>query len=1086
PQAAQEDGSAVFPLSFAQQRLWFVDQWQPRNPAYNIPLAIRAEGRLSREALRSSFDEIVRRQESLRTGFRVQGDQPVQVVRPAEPLPVPEVDLAALPEEVRTAEARRLAEESSLTPFDLGRERLLRVTLLRLGADDHAVLICMHHIVSDGWSISILVQEFVALYTAQVEGRPAPLPPLEVQYPDFAVWQREWLRTEALEAQLDYWRRALAGIPEAIELPLSHPRPAVRTARGRRAYYVFPGELMAPLKTLAQQEGATLFMVLLAAFQTLLHRYSGERDIVVGTPVAGRNRAELERVIGFFVNNLVLRGDLSGDPTFRELAGRVRESTVGAQSHADVPFERLVEELRPERDLSRPPLYQVVFTMQNTPDNTVELPDLSLETLAFDPGTAKNDLLLSVAEGQAGWAGGYLEYSLDLFDAAAANRILGHFRALLQGIGEDPERALSALPLLAEAERWQLLGEWNDTAAELPAGSFRQLWEGRVERWADLPAVVSAVTGESLTYRELDRRANFLAEYLRMLGVGPEVLVGVLMERSVEVVVAMLAVWKAGGVYVPLDPSYPEERLAAMLEDTSLAIVLTQEELAARLPWSAGFVVAVDTEWDRISLGSGEPFGDSLQTGAEPENLAYVIFTSGSTGRPKGVMIQYGGFNVLGLAQERQFGPGGGERLLLFAPLAFDTAIFDWMLALWRGNTLYLAGPEELLPGPALVRLLEREGITSLTMTPSALSAMPIEELPALRRLWVAGEACTPELVARWRTPERAFYNGYGPTEITIWATTETCDDSGRVPPIGRPAANKRTYLLDERSQPVPVGGVAELCVGGAGLARGYLHRPDLTAERFVPDPFSAEPGARLYRTGDLVRQAADGKLLFVGRNDHQVKIRGFRIELGEIEAVLGRHPAVREAAVIVRGENGDKRLAAYWVPRDGSEPAADELRAYLRERLPDFMVPATFTALAALPLTPNDKLDRRVLATIDPAAAQSAQEFLAPRNPIEDLLSLILAEVLSLERVGVRDGFFDLGGHSLLATQVLSRVREAFGVEVALASFFEQPTVEGLAARIQGGTVATGAPLEACPRQADDPLSFAQQRLWFLQQLDR
>ncbi|HEX2225367.1 MAG TPA: condensation domain-containing protein, partial [Thermoanaerobaculia bacterium] len=767
PQRTQEDGSAVFPLSFAQQRLWFVDQWQPHSPAYNIPIAIRAQGRLSREALRWCFDEIIRRHESLRTGFRVEGDQPVQVIRPAEPLPVPEVDLMALPEEVRATETRRLAEDNALRPFDLAYDRLLRVTVVQLAPEDHSVLVCMHHIISDGWSISVFVQEFAALYTAHVQGLPSPLPDLAIQYADFAVWQREWLHTEALEAQLDYWRQTLAGIPEAIELPLSHPRPPVRSARGRRAPYSFPPELITPIKALAQDEGATLFMVLLAAFETLLHRYSGERDIVVGTPVAGRNRAELESVIGFFVNNLVLRSDLSGDPAFRELIGRVRESTVGAQTHPDVPFERLVEELRPERDLSRPPLYQVVFTMQNTPDATLALPELSLVPLLFETGTAKNDLMLSVSEVN-GLAGGHLEYSLDLFDEAAARRILGHYRALLEGIAADPDRPLSALPLLGEAERWQLLEEWNDTAAELPAGSFRQLWEERVERWTDAPAVTSTVTGERLTYRELDHRANLLAEYLRMLGVGPEVLVGVLMERSVEVVVAMLAIWKAGGVYVPLDPSYPEERLAMMLEDTSLAIVLTQEELASRLPWSAGFVVAVDAEWDRIALGSGEPFDSEV----EPENLAYLIFTSGSTGRPKGVMIQYGGFNVLGLAQERLFGPGGGERSLLFAPLAFDTAIFDWMHTLWRGNTLYLAGPEELLPGPALVRLLEREGITSLTLTPSALSALPVEELPALRRIWVAGEACPPELVQRWWTPERVFCNGYGPTETTIWVST--------------------------------------------------------------------------------------------------------------------------------------------------------------------------------------------------------------------------------------------------------------------------------------------------------------------------
>ncbi|HEX2643580.1 MAG TPA: amino acid adenylation domain-containing protein, partial [Thermoanaerobaculia bacterium] len=928
PRPADE---SVFPLSFAQQRLWFVDQWQSHSPAYNIPFAVSAEGRLDVAALRWSLDEIVRRHEVLRTAFEVRGDQPVQVIRPAAPLPVTEVDLSALPGERRTAEIDRLAHEHALRPFDLAHDRLLRVTVLHFGPGDHALLFNMHHIVSDGWSIGIVMQEFAALYAARTEGRPSPLPDLPVQYADFAVWQRQWLESAALAEQLGYWRQTLAGLPEAIELPLARPRPPVRSAGGGQVPFLVRPEVMNPLRALAQSAGATLFMALLAALDTLLHRYSGETDLVIGSPVAGRNRAEVEGLIGFFVNNLVLRSDLSGDPTFRQLVERVREVTVGAQSHPDVPFEKLVEELRPERDLSRPPLYQVVLSMQNTPDADLDLPGISLHGLGFEPGTSKNDLLLSMTESPEGGASGFLEYSTDLYDPLSAGRILGHFEAVLEGIAADPDRPLSELPLLAEAERAQLLEQWNDTAEPVPTASFREAWNARVERNSGLPAVVSAA--EILTYRELDRRANLLAHYLRNLGVGPEVLVGALMERSVEVVVAMLAIWKAGGVFVPLDPSYPEERLLTMLEDTSLAILLTQEHLASLLPWNAGFVVPVDADWDMIERMSG-PAGESdFDSGVQPDHLAYLIFTSGSTGKPKGVMIQYGGFNVLGLAQAHLFGPGGGERLLWFAPIAFDTAIFDWMLALWRGNTLVLPGAEEVLPGPALVSLLERERITSLTMTPSAVSALPAgseDRLPDLRRLWVAGEACPPELVQRWIRPDRAFYNGYGPTETTIWVSTEICDDSGRIPPIGWPARNKRTYVVNAQLRPVPVGAVGEMLVGGAGLARGYWNRPDLTAERFVPDRFSGEPGARLYRTGDLVRHAPDGRLLFVGRNDHQVKIRGFRIELGEIEAALGRHPAVREAAVVVREENGDKRLAAFYVLRDGSEAAPDELRAWL------------------------------------------------------------------------------------------------------------------------------------------------------------
>ncbi|HVR96498.1 MAG TPA: amino acid adenylation domain-containing protein, partial [Thermoanaerobaculia bacterium] len=848
------------------------------------------------------------------------------------------------------------------------------------------------------------------------------------------------------------------------------------------------------LRALSRSEGATLFMTLLAGFDTLLHRHSGETDLVVGVPVAGRNLPEVEGLIGFFVNNLALRVDLSGDPAFRELIDRVRDVTLDAQTHQELPFEKLVEELRPERDTGRSPIFQVVLSMQNTPPMRGEMPAVAVSPLELDSATAQYDLMLSVLEGQD--LGGYLEYSTDLFDPLAAARLVEHLQTLLAGAAADPDRRLSELPLLAEAERWQLLGEWNDTAEPVPPACFHEVWAERAALWPD--AVAAACGDERLTYGELDRRANRLAHHLRGLGIGPEVPVGLAVERSVEMVVGVLGIWKAGGAYVPLDPAYPEERLAVMLEETALLVIVTQDRLLPRLPRFFGFTVSLDGEHDTFDAYPDE----APDSGVLPENLAYVIFTSGSTGRPKGTLLPHAGLLHLARAHERLFATGPGENLLLFAPLVFDASVFDLVMALARGNTFHLAPQDQILPGPSLLRLLTEREISSLTITPSALAALPETPLPALRRLWVAGEACTPDLVERWALGRR-FFNAYGPTEATVWVTVEEVVVADSIPPIGRPVVNRRVQVLDERLQPVPAGGVGELYAGGAGLARGYLGRPDLTAERFVPDPFQPDaPGARLYRTGDLVRRLPDGRLEFAGRRDGQVKVRGIRIELGEVEAALAGVSCVREAAVVAHGEGEDRRLAAFVVvdgtavSLEGLPPLTSaEMREALRERLPEAMVPSSFTVLPALPLTANDKLDRRVLAdlaargTVSESAGGS--EAAAPRTPAEELAVRVLAEVLGVERVGLRDSFFDLGGHSLLATQILSRVREAFGVEVSLTDFFAVPTAEGLAAccevalRSGDGAVPEAPPLRPAPRDSSLPLSFAQQRLWFLNQLD-
>jgi amino acid adenylation domain-containing protein len=1070
----REQGQEL-PLSFSQQRLWFMDRWQPESGAFNIPAALRVTGELDGAALRWSVSEIVRRHESLRTAFSA--ERLAQVVRPAAPLPVPVVDLEALAEEARAAELARLAGEDAARPFDLSRDRLLRVTLVRTAREEHAILLNMHHIVSDGWSMGVLVREFVTLYEARLWGLPSPLPELPVQYPDFAAWQRERLGGGILEEQLAWWRRTLDEAPAVAALPLARPRPALRSGRGFKIPFVLPEERTREVRALAQREGATLFMALLAAFTTLLSRFSGETDLVVGTAVAGRNRGELEGMIGFFVNSLALRVDLSGDPAFRDLLARAREVTVGAQGHQEVPFEKLVEELRPERDTSHPPIFQAVLMLENTPRSAIELAGLALAPLEVPSGTAQYDLTLSMVEVEARLEG-FLEASRDLYDEISARRVLASFEGLLAGVLENPDRRLSELPLLSEAERWQIQGEWNDSALDRPRGTFIEAWEEQIGAWEDRPAVASGE--ESLTYGELNRRANQLAHHLRSLGVGPEVLVGLSMERSVEMVVGVLGIWKAGGAYVPLDPTYPMERLAGMMEETLLSVIVTQESVLDQIPTHFGFVVRLDADWDWIASSPDH----NPEDGALPGNLAYTIFTSGSTGRPKGVLVAHGGVLNMAFAQAAVAGSAPGDPFLLVAPLAFDAAVFDIVMALFAGGTLWVARQEELL-GPDLARLLAERGIASLTITPSALSTLPVsgDDLPALRRLWVAGEACTPELVARW-APGRRFFNAYGPTETTVWATVEEVSGTG-TPPIGRPVANKTAYALDGRMRPVPAGVVGELFVGGEGTARGYLGRPDLTAERFVPDPLSGEPGARLYRTGDLVRQGMDGRLEFVGRNDQQVKIRGFRIELGEVEAALAEHYAVREAAVVVREERGDRRLAAFVTAPEGAEPAIEDLKAHLAERLPAYMVPASITALPALPLTPNGKVDRRALAERETEAAGAGRVWVAPRTPLEELLAGVLAVVLGVERVGLRDSFFDLGGHSLLATQVLSRVRESLGVEVPLAAFFEKPTVEGLAALASGDATSGAPPLVPAPREEHPPLSFAQQRLWFIQRLD-
>ncbi|WP_375765651.1 amino acid adenylation domain-containing protein [Archangium gephyra] len=1090
----QPRGDGPVPLSFAQQRLWFLEQLESGTTLYNLPAALRLEGTLDAGAMERAFTELVRRHESLRTTFQAHEDTPSQRIAPPGPVTLTRVDLSARPGAEREPEALRLFQQEVLRPFDLTRGPLLRTTLVRLSDTEHVLVLVMHHIVSDGWSMNVLVSEMAALYVAFSQGQPSPLPALPVQYADYTLWQRQWLQGEQLERQLSWWKQQLAGLPGLLELPVDRPRAPVRTFPGASVPVELSRELSDALQALCQREGVTPYMLLLAAWQVLLHRYCGQDDLAVGSPSAGRRFLETEGLIGFFVNTLVLRSRLSPSLTFREVLARVSTTVLDAQQHQDLPFEKLVEELHPERDLSHSPLFQVWFVLDQPQPRTIAAHGLTLRPLAPESHVAKFDLALSLVQG-AEALHGVLEYNTDLFDESTAVRMAGSLRVLLEGLCARPDALIGELPLLAPAERQWLLARQSPAPRELPQPALvHRLFEAQVRRTPE--AVALRFGAETLTYGELNARANQLARHLRRLGVGPEVLVALCLERSPELIVAMLATLKAGGAWLPLDPSLPAERLELISSDAFAPVTLTDSEHEVLLE-RRGAVILLDEQWERVERESPE----DLEAWGDDGQLAYVIYTSGSTGRPKGTLLHHRGLANTALQTIDAMGLRPGSRVLQFFSAAFDASVWEIFPTLLAGAELCLAPREELMPGAPLVKVLREQAITAATFTPSVLAQLEPEGLETLETVVSAGEACTPELVARWQ-PGRRFINAYGPTETTICATLTDAVDARRIT-IGRPFHNVRVAVLDAHLRPVPVGVAGELCIGGAGVARGYLGRPELTAERFVPDA-EGEPGGRLYRTGDKVRWLADGQLEYLGRADFQVKVRGYRIEPGEVEAVLLAHPAVRETVVVAReGASGNKRLVAYVVPTSplpsgegrGEGATAPELnlgavRTWLKGKLPEYMVPSAFAPLEALPLTSSGKVDREALpepgAEHQPASANQV----APRTPLETALAAMWTELLELERVGVHDNFFELGGHSLLATQVASRIRATFGVELPLRTLFESPTVEALAARVEAArgnaTSTTGAP---APRRAERtgplPLSFAQQRLWFLDQLE-
>jgi amino acid adenylation domain-containing protein len=1030
------------PLSFAQQRLWFLDQLEPDRSLYHISKAVHMSGVPNVEALQRALNSIVSRHEALRTNIIADDDQPVQVIRAPQTVALSVIDLRGWDGAARVAELQRWLVEESRRPFNLACDLMLRTVLLRLADEEHILLLVMHHIASDGWSMGILTWELSLLYNAGATGRAAALPELPVQYADYALWQRQRLQGEVLESQLGYWKRQLAGAPAVLELPTDRPRPAVQLYRGAHQSLTLPSTLSTAFKSLSQREGVTLFMTLLAAFQTLLRRYTGQDDIVVGSPIAGRIQPETKDLIGFFGNTLVLRTDLSGNPTFRALLHRAREAALEAYTHQELPFEKLVEALQPERTLSYTPLFQVMFALQNATQAALELAGLALQPMDIERETAKFDLSLIVSEEGTGLRA-RLAYNTDLFDAATMGRLLGHFRTLLEGIVAAPDTPIAQLPLLTAAERQQLLGTWNQTQDNDPQDwCVHEIFEAQVACTPDAVAVV--YEDQQLTYRELNSRANQLAHYLQQLGVGSEVSVGLCVERSLDMIVGLLGILKARGAFVPLDPGLPQERLAFMLKDTGAPVVLTHQRLVERLPPTAAHLVCLDADWAQIAQ---EPAGNP-DGGPNPDHMAYIIYTSGTTGIPKGVMIQQGSLAHYTETAAAAIELGPGDRALKFASIAFDTTMEEIFPCLIRGATLVLRTDAMLETMTGFLQTCRDWELTVLDL-PTAywheltaqLAAESLALPSSVRLVIIGGERALRERLVMWHQqvgPHVRLVNTYGPTEVTVVATlcalsTQTGAALPQEVSIGGPLPGVQVYLLDRDRQPVPVGVVGEMYIGGMGVARGYLNRPELTAEKFLPDPFSNRRGARLYRTGDLARYQSDGRLVFLGRTDDQVKIRGYRFELGEIEAALGQHPAVHNAVVLAREDTpGDKRLVAYIVPTLGMSPTSSDLRRFLEAKLPAYMVPSAFVLLDSLPLTPNGKVDRRTLPAPEQARSEFEATFVAPHTSMEWLVAGVWQEVLRVERLSVYDNFFDIGGHSLTSIQAIARLAKRLGVRLS------------------------------------------------------
>jgi amino acid adenylation domain-containing protein len=1034
-------------LSYAQERLWLIDQTKS-SAGYNLPLGIRIQGALKEAALEKSLQEVLRRHDALRTRFIVRDGVPFQQIFPRIEFRLNTVDLANVPEAVQQEEIQKNTQSEARQIFHLDQGPLFRAKLLRLGDQDHVLLITMHHIVSDGWSIGVLLEELVALYAAFSQGQPSPLPELPVQYADFAEWQRQWLSGEVLEQQLGYWKKQLGDLPPPLELPADRLEPGSRSFQGNIYRFTIAPEITAALRRLARENRASMFMVLLAAWQVLLHRYSGQPDVLIGTAVANRNRLHLEKLIGFFVNTLVLRADLSGHPSFSEVLRRARETSLGAQEHQDLPFEKLVAELAPQRSPADNPFFRVMFNWLNLPISKMELAGLKWEHLEQAVTVNRFDLMLTVFEGKDELPG-FFEYSTDLFDGPAIARFAGHLKVLLANVASNPEQKIDALNYLTPEERKQL-ETWAGAEAPYPRdSSVSGLFELQVEQTPETIAMV--FEGRKISYRELNAKANQVARYLQSIGIRTEDRVAVCLDRSPEMIIALLGILKCGGVYVALDPAFPAERLAFILQATRSQVIITQESLQNNLPDHPAIrTLCIGRNWPAVEQMDSSDLKLQLSAG----NLAYIAYTSGSTGVPKGVAVSHRAIIRLVRGNNyARFGPQ--ETFLQFAPVAFDASTFEIWGCLLNGGKLVIASAG-IAGMENLGALLRGEKVTTAWLTAGLFHWMvenQLDGLCAVPQVLAGGDVLSKSHVMKFLAAAPAgatLINGYGPTENTTFTCCHSIGKGSHFSasvPVGRPIANTQVYVLDAQMQLLPSGAPGELFIGGDGLARGYWEQADLTAEKFIPNPFSRKPGERLYRSGDRMRWLADGTLEFLGRMDTQVKIRGYRVELGEIESSLNLHPKIRESAVLAMTQSsGEKTLVAYFSCRAPNEIAAEELRDYLRARLPDYMVPSAFVLAKEFTLTANGKIDRKALASIPIGKAERTLP-VPPRTSMEKVIAQIWSEVLARPDVGIEDDFFQLGGHSLQATQIMLRVRDVFQVDdFPLRRLFESPSIAGLA----------------------------------------
>jgi amino acid adenylation domain-containing protein len=1040
-------------LSFPQQRLWFLEQLEPGRVDYHIPITARLTGYLNIPAFQQALDAIVVHHQVLRTNYRTENGEPIQVILPPRSVELQIFNLQNYSPIGQEQEIKRLLQQENNRPFNLSQDLMLRVCLLQIAPDDQIIQLVMHHIASDGWSLAILFPDLKELYQAFSQNQPYSLPELPIQYADFAQWQRQYLQGKVLESSLAYWKQKLVGVPDLLSLPTDRPRPAVQSFRGADQAFELSTQVTQALKLLSSKENATLFMTVLTAFNILLYKYTGREDIVVGSPVANRDRQELEGLIGFFVNTVVFRTDVTDTLSFQQLLDRVREVALEAYTHQDLPFEMLVEALQPKRDLSYSPLFQVMLVLEEyVSSQTMHLPDLNTSPWVVENNSAKFDLSLYLKvhseKLELLWV-----YNTDLFDSSTINRMSGHFQTLLEGIVANPETPISKLSILTNNEQQQLLETWNHTQIDYPQNKcIHQLFEAQVALTPDAVAVV--FEEQQITYHELNSRANQLANYLRKLAVKPDSLVGICLERSLEMIVGMLGILKAGGAYVPIDPAFPVERISFMLEDAQVSVLLTQQKLTQVLSEQVPKIVALDIDGAKIAQEKSE----NLENLAAPENLIYVIFTSGSTGRSKAVGIEHQQlFNYIAGIQERLFTGVTGNYALIstFAADLGNTVLFP---SLCYGGCLHIISKERASDPNLFREYCRKNPIDCLKIVPSHLAALlscshPETILPR-QRLILGGEATSWDLITTIQkyAPNCQIFNHYGPTETTVGVLTYSVSSQPgeyhpQIVPLGRPLGNTEIYLLDRHQQPVPVGVPGEVHIGGAGVARGYLNRPDLTQEKFIPNSFRHEQNARLYKTGDLARYLPDGNIEYLGRIDNQVKIRGFRIELGEIEALLSQHPAVVQVVVIAQ-ENavGDKRLVAYIATVSEQSITINELRDFLAQNLPDYMIPGAFVMLETLPLTPNGKVDRKALPAPDDSRQDSEETFIAPRNQLELQLTQIWEKILGVQPISVKDNFFVLGGHSLLAVRLFAEIEKTLGKNLPLATLFQKQTIEELA----------------------------------------